>query len=118
MIGYSLMCNNVLKCLYCDNIVNTQKKSRNSYHILLQECFVYYLIACACNISGTANEETQCDNQDGQCPCQSNYGGRQCADCSLNYYNYDAGCLRKFIVSSNQVIKICPFHLVAILWQS
>ncbi|XP_071820964.1 laminin subunit alpha-3-like isoform X3 [Apostichopus japonicus] len=50
--------------------------------------------ACACNISGTANEETQCDNQDGQCPCQSNYGGRQCADCSLNYYNYEAGCLR------------------------
>ncbi|KAJ8038876.1 Laminin subunit beta-1 [Holothuria leucospilota] len=50
--------------------------------------------ACNCNISGTENTETQCDNESGQCPCKQNYGGRQCERCNYNYYDYEAGCLR------------------------
>nr|XP_006820868.1 PREDICTED: laminin subunit beta-1-like [Saccoglossus kowalevskii] len=48
--------------------------------------------ACNCNTTGTGGV-MECDNGSGQCTCIGNYGGKQCARCKDNFYDYDSGCV-------------------------
>ena len=43
-------------------------------------------LACECNAIGI-NSET-CDAETGQCDCKTNYGQRQCDQCSDGYYSF------------------------------
>lgn len=49
-----------------------------------------------CNCDPTGSTSTSC-SADGKCNCLSNFGGKQCDQCSPGYYKYPE-CLRKFVL--------------------
>lgn len=50
-------------------------------------------IACDCDISGTRENTTYCDQRTGQCNCIDGRGGRQCNECPFGYWGTPrSGC--------------------------
>ena len=56
---------------------------------------------------------TRCDPVSGQCPCRSNFGGRQCGDCTPGNYDYP-NCFSKFKYMSEWFVDY-PFGLQTFL---
>ena len=46
----------------------------------------YFFSACNCDRRGSFTRT--CRRYDGQCPCLRNYGGRQCHQCRVGYFDF------------------------------
>ena len=46
-----------------------------------------YIVACECDSTGTVGGSKTCDNQ-GQCQCLANFGGKKCDSCAPGYHNH------------------------------
>ncbi|XP_033109167.1 laminin subunit alpha-like [Anneissia japonica] len=66
-------------------IVATKLKNLRADHKAVRDIFIPRT-ACSCDVSGTGGL-IQCNNQ-GQCPCQANFGGMKCDSCNTGYYRF------------------------------
>lgn len=74
--------------------------------------------------------DNNCDVETGQCPCQSNFAGKECNQCAHGYFNYPA-CTCKSMIYVPQLpcqwangyyyYPTCSFNsltMVLLNWQS
>ena len=51
------------------------------------------LSGCGCNSSGTTDSSSTCDDNSGECSCQTGYSGTKCDECSSGYKLSGSTCI-------------------------
>ncbi|XP_072039253.1 laminin subunit alpha-1-like [Amphiura filiformis] len=103
----------------CNVLTNDMKVNTTAEAICLPAVFsltTYYFDGaktCSCDLTGSY--DNNCDLYTGQCNCKPGVGGRQCAQCLPQYYNFrSTGCTPCECFTSNKVCDrttgqcVCP----------
>ena len=54
--------------------------------------YLFYKISdCGCNTNGTLRNSQSCSNK-GRCSCKAEYSGKNCSNCTYEYYNDNGYC--------------------------
>lgn len=55
-------------------------------------------LPCDCDISGTKENQTQCDQKDGKCACLPSRGGKRCDECPFGFWGSPTtGCKSNYL---------------------
>lgn len=67
-----------------------------------------YFSACNCHTEGSLS--ATCDVFTGQCDCENNFGGRDCASCEDGYYEFDECKRKSFSLHATSLVRQSTLH--------